>query len=245
MARRGRAYLPYALLFGVALVLVALYWLSLKARHDILLEAMFIRMFDLNGEANFPAWFSSALWLIAAHHCYRIHMACRDRAPLKRQAPSWLALAVGSVVLSLDETATIHESIGAIIDTMRGNPSGIEPVYSWVELAAPLVALAGLSFVPFLLRLPAATALGLIAAGAIYLGGAMGMETLGSLKESKVLSAFPFGLTWGRDIAIEEFLEMAGTIAFAAVLRFELRRLASGLAPKSTLAIAMPEKAAA
>jgi len=50
--------------------------------------------------------------------------------------------------------------------------------FSWVVLAAPLVLAVGVYFIPFLLRLPIETAIRFIAAGTVFVGGALGTEFL-------------------------------------------------------------------
>ena len=57
----------------------------------------------------------------------------------------WYLLSVGSLLLSIDEIAGIHETLNSI--DMMGD-------MSWTIPGAIVAGLAGLYFVPFLLNLP-------------------------------------------------------------------------------------------
>jgi len=72
----------------------------------------------------------------------------------------------------------------------------------------------GVGFIPFLRRLPRPTAGLFILAGAIYVGGAVGMEIIGEPLDSDTL-------TYNLLTAVEEGMEMCGVIVFMhALLRY-------------------------
>src|ERR1044071_1537856 len=96
-------------LLAVELLLVAFYWLKILCGDPPLLNPLF----DLDGEANIPAWFSSAQLLAIA-----LTLWVTNRFRSDHTMPSRLflnLLAAGFLVLSLDETAQIHETITGII----------------------------------------------------------------------------------------------------------------------------------
>src|SRR3990167_8888477 len=75
----------------------------------------FVPLFDLNTEKNVPTWFSSALLLACAFVLWRI----ADKTALHKgpDVGHWRLLSLGFVVLSMDETATLHERIGFFFRT--------------------------------------------------------------------------------------------------------------------------------
>lgn len=216
----------YALLLAGAITLVVCFRLSASMAGDGPAGQFFSRFFDMNREANLPAWYSSCLWLIGSVLCYRAAQATRAMRELSKESFYWYSLTGGCVLLSLDETGSIHESIGAMLDALAGDPEGYAPVYRWVWAALVVVGIAFLFYLRFLLLLPRRFALGLMGAGAIFLLGSIGLETLGSLVEWGTLSGFPPGLNWPRTIALEEFTEMLGTICFALVVRLRMDAIA-------------------
>ncbi|GLQ55364.1 hypothetical protein [Devosia nitrariae] len=234
MNQKSRRFAPYLLLLAGAFVLVVLFFISLHVTLGGLAEESVKRLLDLNGEGNLPAWYGSFLWLIGAYHAREAALLTKQLERARPESAYWIALCVGCCLLSLDEVASIHENIGAFIDYGVGNPEGYAPVYNWVWVGLVVVALALLAFLRFLFRLPRQTALGLVAAGAVFLMGAIGMETFGSRYE--YAERFPFGLNWNKVIALEEFLEMAGAILFSLVVRMHIERMA-GLRTASAHAI--------
>ena len=192
---------PYLILGAAAVLLVGLFALTRSA------EGNLAHLFDLNGEANLPTWYTAMLWLVAGLSAYRVSRT--DQHP---RALYWLLLAIGCALLSVDEVAQLHETIGGILDRRAGDASGVVPVYRWARLAIVIVILAAFLFRGFLLRLERRTALRLVGAGAVFLAGAIGIESLGSLVEFKVIAGFPAGLSWHRSIALEEVLEMIGAV---------------------------------
>lgn len=199
------AALPLALFCG-AVSLVVLYYVAMQLGRTAdpgPATREFVQMFDLNAESNLPSWYSSFLWLIAAHFAFD-RRGETEEAVLRN---GWLALAVGCILLSLDESAMLHERVGILLDSR-----GQSPIYDWMLVGIPLTLLAGLFFVRFLLRLPRDTSVRMVLAGMIFLSGAIGMESVGALLESGRMADFPVGLTWRRIIAMEEFLEMSGVI---------------------------------
>lgn len=161
-----------------------------------------VEAFSLSYEANVPTWYASVLLFscgallgVVAHHAYRV--ASRDRH-------RWALLAAIFVYISLDEAVEIHEH-AAYFDT------GGVLYFSWVIPAAIVVALVGLAFLPFVRRLPPLTRRRFVIAGALYVGGALGMELpLGWWTERSGDQNLGYGLIdW-----VEESLELAGATYF-------------------------------
>ena len=226
---RVRRELAYIVLLAVSLALVALHVVAIKLTGPDPAGQSFKALFDLNGEANIPTWFSASLWLLAAACAFRLSGRSTARPEFSANRYYWLAIAIGCIFLSADETAQFHETIGALMDRAAGDPTGIVPVYRWTRVAIVVVPLLAIAFTRFLLRLPRRIAAGVILSAAVFLGGAIGMETLGLLVDSHTLSEFPLGIPWQGAIALEEFAEMAGVILFVRVMREHRRDLSDTL----------------
>jgi hypothetical protein len=142
-------YLPRLLL---ALVVVDLLLLAV----NVIGAPSFL---DLDQEKNFPTWYSSAKLLgasLAALWCWRLE------PPERRRGASglfWPIAAVLFAVLSMDETATAHERLAALLMSgAAGTPlrtrllggDELKDAFVWPVLFAPL-ALAIFGFLFYLL----------------------------------------------------------------------------------------------
>ena len=206
--------LPVGLL-AVPVALAVIYLGTQKIERDQpgALSASVLRFFDMNAEANLPAWFSGALWQIGALLAYATWTAHRSRS--LPNAGYWAGMVPLFLLMSLDEVGMIHESFGNVVKPMDGFFS-----YSWVVVGIVLVAVVGVSYARFLSRLkPLPMALFVLSA-ALFLGGALVIEMIGAAVASGALEWFPFGQSWTRMIAYEETLEMLGPIVLIhAILR--------------------------
>lgn len=175
---------------------------------------------DLDGEGNPPAIFSALLWVTAAVTALRL--AQRDTGKLRRLSnrTHWIALALFCLLLAYDEAIALHEDMG---DRLSGRVPSL-PVYSWTLYAGAVFLVACLFLFRFVLALPRTNATVIILGGAVFLLGAVGMETVGRYAIENG-GRFPLGLNWRREQTIEEFCEMAGVI----LLIFALRRQATTL----------------
>lgn len=218
-----RGHTRFLLLLAGAILLVFLYKISLQMPGKSFASAWFKRFANLDGEANLPAWYTSALWITGAWYCRRAGLVARQVTGAFREIPYWSAISLGCLILSLDEAASIHEFVGDYLDHQAGGAEGYTPVYRWVWAGAGVAILAFAASIRFLLALPRKTAIGLLAAGTVFLLGALGMETIGSLYAHGTLKSWPLGLNWPRQIAIEEMLEMTGIILFSLVVHLHIR----------------------
>jgi hypothetical protein len=174
------------------------------------------RLFDLDGEVTVPSWYSASLMLLCA-----VLLAGNGLAYLlldPRHARRWLALAAVFVALSLDETAALHERTALPIRTFLG--AGGLLYYAWVIPGALFAAAVGVASVRFLRELPPDTRLRFIGAGALFLGGALGMELwTGWLVERYGERHVAYVVA----TAVEEGLEMAGLLYFIHALLVHAR----------------------
>jgi len=85
--------------------------MTIFSGHDILEE-----LFDVGYESNVPTWFSSVQFLLLGLICGSIFLFQRSLYPEKKFTFVWLSCVLGSVFLSLDEVAMIHESVGTLFE---------------------------------------------------------------------------------------------------------------------------------
>lgn len=190
-----------------ALLLIALFLLACHAGltlYNYRVEALpwiLRQLFDVDQENNLPTWYSAFLLLVASGLLWLC--ARNKKAEGDSLSGQWHVLAIGFLLMSVDEVAGVHESINSVIEI------------TWAIPAAFMAAMIGLAFIPFLLQLPRRTALGFALAGAIYLGGAVGVEIIGnSLHVQNLRDTLQYNLV----TLVEETLEMLGVILFIAML---------------------------
>jgi len=163
--------------------------------------------FDLDQEQNIPNWYSTAILLLSSGLLLAIANAkkrIRDRYTIY-----WYVLCVGFALMSLDESAGIHETINTIIEI------------SWAIPGAVLCGIIGLAFIPFLISLPARTRWWFVASGAVYVGGAVGMEL--ATGELYLTRHSPDTLGYTLLVAVEEGMEMFGVVLFIRTLLAYMR----------------------
>lgn len=172
--------------------------------------------FNVGREQNVPTWYSSSALLITALLLGFIGLVrWQGRG---RFAGGWIMLGLIFAFLSCDETATLHElsvePLGRYVQTP------LLHFIAWVIPASVLLLVFGAVYLRFFLHLPRRFQIGFLAAGAVYVGGALGMEL--------ITGAFGRVVFAGRahflfDI-MEELLEMGGVVLFIAVLLDYCRR---------------------
>ena len=212
-------------LVAIELLLVALYWLDILCGEPPLLNPLF----DLDGEGNIPAWFSSAQLLLIALTLWTANRF-RRREPLPPRRFVNL-LAAGFLVLSLDETAQVHETITGVIGSRYAD---------WVphlvssHKAFAVLATVGVFWVMKTFYKDARAAwrwsrrectICLLGVSIVLLGGSL-IEAIGYLYLQKGTPAYHI------EVSFEEFFEMLGeTLILRAVLAFARDACRRGPAP--------------
>lgn len=178
-----------------------------------------LRLFDVNGEGNLPAWFSSALLLGGALLAAVLSVLVRRAGG--RDARWWAGLAAVLALLSLDEAASLHERLGGPAAGVLGDAARGPLHFAWIVPGALLALVVGAAFVGFVVRLPAATRRLMVAAAAMYLTAAVGLEAAGGVALDADVSHAVYLLV----SAAEEGLEMAGSVLllYAAMCLLRLR----------------------
>ena len=171
----------------------------------------FIRLFDLNQEANVPTWFSSIM--LASCAVLLALIALAKRATGDQWLRHWSALSAIFLLMSLDEIASIHEM------TIRPlhNLFELGPVLTnaWVLIALPLLIVFLLLYARFLLNLPRRARWLFLLSGVIYISGVVGIEVLSGLMKYHYGTA---DLRFALMTTFEESLEMLGIMAFVYAL---------------------------
>ena len=180
------------------------YWLSEVVQS-------LVRLFDTNGEANIPSWYSSSALLAASALLFVI-------ATLKAQTADdyvlhWKCMGLIFLYLSLDETAVIHEMLSKPLQALLQTSGWL--YYPWVLVAGFGIILLSILYAKFLLHLPAKIRRGCLLAGITFVCGAIVVECFQAKQHS-------IGQNSAVDVlvttTIEEFLEMTGIALFIHTL---------------------------
>jgi hypothetical protein len=175
---------------------------------------------DYDREQSLPTWFATFLLSCAAVLLTWMARTLRSRG----EASGWWAfLAALFFLLSVDEQVALHERAMQPLRDALGTSGAFE--YAWVLPGSALVVVLGILFLPFLARLPSRTRRRFVAAGVLYVAGALGGEMLGGLLYTRVAP----GLLARLGIVVEETLELAGAGVFVVALAGHIERL--GAAP--------------
>ena len=94
-------------------------------------------LLDVNTEGTLVVWLSSTLLIGIAGLAAFAGMAERERAAMPRIWIGWLVVAGLFVLLSADETASIHELVGELVSRVL-DVSFLPSLYTWVLVVAPL-----------------------------------------------------------------------------------------------------------
>ncbi len=129
------------------------------------------KVFWVGKESNVPTFvnfgliaIAAALLLVVAQHSFR--MADRWRW-------HWLGFGMLFVLMAFDEAAQVHEPVGQYLS------QGYEIFFrKWIAAGLCIVAILALLGFNFIRSMEAGTRKLVIAAAAIYLGGALGLEML-------------------------------------------------------------------
>lgn len=162
-----------------------------------------LRWVDVNAERNIPTAWSvllllSAAWLAAT--CARGTASGRG----------WLLVAVTAGWLAADEGLELHERLGPAGRAVAGNALH----FAWVVPATCAAAVVGVILLARLRQQPRLVRRRLIAAGAVFLTGAIALETASGL----VLQAYGPREGYIVVTAAEEWLEMTGACLLLATL---------------------------
>jgi len=171
-------------------------------------------MWNLDEENNVPTWFASmVLALVGFALAFVGLMKYQERDPHYRQ---WFAISLIPLFLSLDDMAQLHEALSSPLSEEYGFGGLLH--WAWLVVALPVVAVLTVLFLPFLLRLPARTAILLLAGAGITFSGGVILEMF---EGWRVDASGQGGLLLFLMVTVQEVMEMTGSIiALYAVIDY-------------------------
>ncbi|MEZ4520696.1 MAG: hypothetical protein R3A46_03475 [Thermomicrobiales bacterium] len=217
------------LLEGIALLLLvadlALQTIDVRTESNNLVWEQIVRLFDLNSESSIPTWYSVVLLFTATMITLAIAIN-RHRAG-DRFSRHWFLFSLLILGFSIDESAQIHdapsrEPLRDILGT------GGLLYYPWVVGAIVGIVVVGFLAYGFFRHLPRRTAGLLIASAAVFISGAIVLETLSGFYLSRHDEADLTSMTIS---SFEEFLELSG----AVILIYALLDYGSSQLKESTI----------
>ncbi|HWP39353.1 MAG TPA: hypothetical protein VNL70_00410 [Tepidisphaeraceae bacterium] len=201
----------------------------------------YMGLFDLNREQNAATYYQGITIFISALLAGLIAWAKWRRGDRFRLP--WASLAVGLLLLSMDEMCCLHEQFETLMQRSGFRLHGLLH-FQWVVPGMIAVGLAGIIFARFVWHLPRAIRVRFIVACALYLGGAVGLEMVGGwYAERYDDNNLPYQLL----ATVEELLEMSGVavgnVALARYLAEHVPGVALRVAGAAPLALQSVESA--
>lgn len=168
-----------------------------------------LNRFDLGHEPSIPAYFSALLLLTSAVVLFFL----TRMDPEHQRRRNWAFLSLVMVMLSVDEAVMFHEMGDA---AMRMTPLGDWLYFAWVIPGATVAFVVAIINARFLWRLPRRTGQLMVLSGAVFVGGALGMEMVASVIFTMAEDEMAAQATLLHVVSqsIEELLEMSGTGIF-------------------------------
>lgn len=168
-----------------------------------------VPLFYVNEERNIPTYFSVLLLLTAALLLGFI-TALNGRQG-GSHGSKWAVLSFGFLFMAYDEAFKVHEKLHPPMRAILGDSDLGIFYFSWVIPGIIIVLVLASFFLKFLWHLPATTRFRFLAAGMLYVGGAIGVELIaGRHAELQGQQSFAYSMI----VTVEESLEMAGLIVF-------------------------------
>jgi hypothetical protein len=202
----------------IALLAIAAIFTQFVIRFGMGHESAFgiVPLFQLNAETNIATWLSSVMLLLTAALLAIDAAARRQRRDRYARHAKWLALML--LLMSLDETAAIHERTNYLLYPL--NLTGFL-YYPWVIFGTIVVIALVAAFRRYLWSFPPPIRRKLLLATVIFFGGAIGLEALSGW----IAFNFPTSRRLSMAVAtLENILEMAGVWLFISAL---LRHIAT------------------
>jgi hypothetical protein len=201
------------LLSAAIVFFVLMHALMLMADYGLGRDNLFMirALFDLNREQNLPTLFSTLQLLLAAG--LLLVLFADARLSKRTDSAYWLGLAVVFTFLAADEFCEWHEKL---IGPLRRilHPTGAFS-FAWVIPYAGFIALVGVMCFRFWWRLPSPSRRLFAIAAAVYIGGGIGMEMVGSM----IFTVYGWhSLPFDAETMLEEFMEMLGVALFVYAL---------------------------
>jgi hypothetical protein len=170
-----------------------------------------IDLFNIDAEGNVPTTFSILLLGFSA----ALLAIVRGLQITNGQRNAWFVATLGATYLTFDEACQFHERLTPPVLALAAQYNIDVTPTAWIYAAIPAVLVLALVSVPSLRHLPRQTRNGILMAAAVFLGGSIGVETLGSLYSTAKGTA---NLGYQVFTSVEELMEMLGVILLGATL---------------------------
>jgi hypothetical protein len=177
-----------------------------------------VQMFNLDAEANLPTYFASLLLVLAALLSAGIGSVIRARGD--RWVRHWYGLVLAFLYLSIDESLQLHER--AIEPVRLALGLGGWLYFAWIIPASVLLLVFLIAYWRFFRSQPVSLRRGLLWAGLLYVGGAIGFELVGGQHFERF---GPDNIGYVAITTLEEGLELAGMLVLIHALTPYLIRL--------------------
>ncbi len=200
----------FLLLIVLGLVLANLIvQFSLYFLPDYPFKNSFIELFDIDGERNVAALYSSSALLFCSILLAIIALFKKG----DRYVYHWRVLSIIFLFLSLDEAISIHEKmIPALRSTLN---AGGFLYYTWVIPGSIFVLVCLLGFWKFLTYLPTKIRRLFLIAGTLFVAGSIGIELVGGYYHDLYGQ---HNINYLFSTTMEESLEMLGIVVFIYAL---------------------------
>ena len=172
---------------------------------------LFSHLFNITMEANIPTWYASSTLLLSAFFLALIAFGKKKEGA--RFVLHWTALSFIFLYLSFDEAFEVHEGWIKPLQTYFGAGGFFH--FAWVIPAIAFVLIFVLAYLRFLIHLPVSTRRLFLIAGALFVGGVIGMEMVGGYYQSHYGR---YNIPYNMITIGEEFLEMLGIVVFIHAL---------------------------
>lgn len=172
-----------------------------------------VKIFSADVELNIPNFFSMLLMLSAS-----VLLALITILRKKQKADyltHWAILSFGFLFMAFDEIVSAHEKLVEPTRAFLGGENLGVFYFAWVVPGIALILFLAFFYLRFWWNLPPKTRRAFLIAGAIYVGGAIGMELIGG-RHYEIYGAK--NITYIVITTIEEGLEMAGLVIFISAL---------------------------
>lgn len=170
-------------------------------------------LFDFERDSNITTWYSSITLFISSILLWGIAIA--KKSSQDTFATHWRILSIIFAFLSLDEVAMLHEKAGEVLDSLTSVEFEGWLYFQWVLIGVPVTVIIALAYFKFITHLPAKTRNLFILAGALFVGGALGLEILAGRQESLTQGS---NLIYKLITTIEELWEKLGVMVFIYAL---------------------------
>jgi len=181
-----------------------------------------LEFFDFDIEGNIPTLYSAVVVLLCSGLLALIARLNWNRPGGKRYY--WLGLAMLFFFLGLDEGTAIHEELSDFLEEYMVAEGAL--YFLWVIPYGIATVVLALLYFRFVWQLPKATRARFIAAGLLFLGGALGFEMLSAIAADRYdYDSISYTVLY----SIEEMLEMLGIVLFLYALLSHLAEETGGV----------------